>query len=74
MLAIALVIITDFTGQASALETDDIFFLDPSAPPSVLVNTVGSLCNLLNEEVTWQVEQLLGTQDIERYANLHSWQ
>lgn len=47
----------------------DVLELDPSAPPSVLVNTVGSLCNLLNEEVTWQVEQLLGTQDIESIIN-----
>ncbi|XP_066488820.1 centrosomal protein of 70 kDa isoform X1 [Tiliqua scincoides] len=44
----------------------DVLELDPSAPPSVLVNTVGNLCSLLNENVTWQVEQLLGTQDIER--------
>ncbi|XP_042301495.1 centrosomal protein of 70 kDa [Sceloporus undulatus] len=38
--------------------------LDTSTPPSVLVNTVGKLCSLFNENVIWQVEQLLGTQDI----------
>ncbi|XP_070586844.1 centrosomal protein of 70 kDa [Erythrolamprus reginae] len=43
----------------------DLLELDCSAPPSVLVNTVGKLCNLFNENVAWQVEQLLGTQDIE---------
>uniref|UniRef100_A0A0F7ZBJ5 Centrosomal protein of 70 kDa n=1 Tax=Crotalus adamanteus TaxID=8729 RepID=A0A0F7ZBJ5_CROAD len=43
----------------------DLLELDSSAPPSVLVNTVGKLCNLFNENVAWQVEQLLGTQDIE---------
>ncbi|XP_061464979.1 centrosomal protein of 70 kDa isoform X2 [Rhineura floridana] len=39
--------------------------LDTSAPPSVLVNTVGKLCSLLSENVTWKVEQLLGTHDIQ---------
>ncbi|XP_007440647.1 centrosomal protein of 70 kDa [Python bivittatus] len=43
----------------------DLLELDSSAPPSVLVNTVGKLCSLFNENVAWQVEQLLGTQDIE---------
>nr|XP_020635248.1 centrosomal protein of 70 kDa [Pogona vitticeps]XP_020635249.1 centrosomal protein of 70 kDa [Pogona vitticeps] len=43
----------------------DLLGLDTSAPPSVLVNTVGKLCSLFNENVTWQVGQLLGTQDIE---------
>ncbi|KAH0621330.1 hypothetical protein JD844_022487 [Phrynosoma platyrhinos] len=43
----------------------DLLELDTSTPPSVLVNTVGKLCSLFNENVTWQVEQLLGTQDIE---------
>ncbi|KAJ7345849.1 hypothetical protein JRQ81_001799 [Phrynocephalus forsythii] len=43
----------------------DLLELDTSAPPSVLVNTVGKLCSLFNEKVTWQVGQMLGTQDIE---------
>uniref|UniRef100_A0A8C6Y6C6 Centrosomal protein of 70 kDa n=1 Tax=Naja naja TaxID=35670 RepID=A0A8C6Y6C6_NAJNA len=43
----------------------DLLELDSSAPPSVLVNTIEKLCNLFNENVAWQVEQLLGTQDIE---------
>ncbi|KAJ6634005.1 hypothetical protein lerEdw1_014197, partial [Lerista edwardsae] len=47
----------------------DVLELDPSAPPSVLVNTVGNLCSLFNENVTWQVEQVLGTQDIESIIN-----
>ncbi|KAL8183206.1 UNVERIFIED_CONTAM: hypothetical protein K2H54_023152 [Gekko kuhli] len=43
----------------------ELLQLDGSAPPSVLVNTVGKLCSTLNENVTWQIEQLLGTQDIQ---------
>ncbi|XP_019409842.1 PREDICTED: centrosomal protein of 70 kDa isoform X1 [Crocodylus porosus] len=42
----------------------DLLELDSSAPPTVLVDTVGKLCNIINENVTEQVEQLLGTQDI----------
>ncbi|KAL8221203.1 UNVERIFIED_CONTAM: hypothetical protein K2H54_061344 [Gekko kuhli] len=47
------------------LEQQDLLWSDGSAPPSVLVNTVGKLCSTLNENVTWQIEQLLGTQDIQ---------
>ncbi|XP_077176439.1 centrosomal protein of 70 kDa isoform X2 [Paroedura picta] len=47
----------------------DLLELDGSAPPSVLVNTVGKLCSTLNENVTRQVEQLLGTQDIKSIIN-----
>ncbi|XP_053260725.1 centrosomal protein of 70 kDa isoform X4 [Podarcis raffonei] len=43
----------------------DLLELDTSAPPSVLVNRVGKLCSLLNENVSQQVEQLLGTPDIQ---------
>nr|XP_056717394.1 centrosomal protein of 70 kDa [Euleptes europaea] len=43
--------------------------LDGSTSPSALVNTVGKLCSILNENVTWQVEQLLGTQDIQSIVN-----
>ncbi|XP_034985660.2 centrosomal protein of 70 kDa isoform X2 [Zootoca vivipara] len=43
----------------------DLLELDTSAPPSVLVNKVGKLCSLLNENVSQQVEQLLGTPDIQ---------
>ncbi|XP_067329306.1 centrosomal protein of 70 kDa isoform X3 [Anolis sagrei] len=43
----------------------DLLELDASTPPSVLVNTVGKLCSLFNKDVTKQIEQLLGTQDIE---------
>ncbi|NXP04652.1 CEP70 protein, partial [Thinocorus orbignyianus] len=38
--------------------------LDSSAPPTLVVNTVGKLCDIINENVTKQVQQLLGTQDI----------
>ncbi|XP_015284500.1 PREDICTED: centrosomal protein of 70 kDa [Gekko japonicus] len=47
----------------------ELLQLDGSAPPSVLVNTVGKLCSTLNENVTWQVEQLLGTEDIQSIIN-----
>nr|XP_060631344.1 centrosomal protein of 70 kDa isoform X1 [Anolis sagrei ordinatus] len=43
----------------------DLLELDASTPPSVLVNIVGKLCSLFNKDVTKQIEQLLGTQDIE---------
>ncbi|XP_019336086.2 centrosomal protein of 70 kDa isoform X2 [Alligator mississippiensis] len=43
----------------------DLLELDSSAPPTVLVDTVGKLCNIINENVNEQVEQLLGTQDIQ---------
>ncbi|XP_067405688.1 centrosomal protein of 70 kDa isoform X8 [Emydura macquarii macquarii] len=47
----------------------DLLELDHSTPPAVLVNTVGKLCNIINENVTGQVEQLLGTQDIQSIIN-----
>ncbi|XP_054827140.1 centrosomal protein of 70 kDa isoform X2 [Eublepharis macularius] len=47
----------------------DLLELDGSTSPSVLVNTVGKLCSILNKNVTWQVEQLLGTQDIQSIIN-----
>uniref|UniRef100_A0A8C8SQK7 Centrosomal protein of 70 kDa n=1 Tax=Pelusios castaneus TaxID=367368 RepID=A0A8C8SQK7_9SAUR len=47
----------------------DLLELDYSAPPAVLVNTVGKLCHIINENVTGQVEQLLGTQDIQSIIN-----
>uniref|UniRef100_A0A8D0HFV8 Centrosomal protein of 70 kDa n=1 Tax=Sphenodon punctatus TaxID=8508 RepID=A0A8D0HFV8_SPHPU len=47
----------------------DLLELDNCAPPSVLVNTVGKLCNIVKENVTGQVEQLLGTQDIQSIIN-----
>ncbi|KAM4669421.1 centrosomal protein of 70 kDa isoform 2-T2 [Amazona ochrocephala] len=45
----------------------ELLELDSSAPPTVVVNTVGKLCDIINENVTEQVQQLLGTQDIHRY-------
>ncbi|XP_074856957.1 centrosomal protein of 70 kDa isoform X3 [Carettochelys insculpta] len=47
----------------------DLLGLDHSAPPAVLVNTVGKLCNVINENMTQQVEQLLGTEDIQSIIN-----
>ncbi|XP_075789322.1 centrosomal protein of 70 kDa isoform X2 [Pelodiscus sinensis] len=48
----------------------DLLELDHSAPPAVLVNTVGKLCSVINENVTGQVEQLLGTEeDIQSIIN-----
>ncbi|XP_048342841.1 centrosomal protein of 70 kDa isoform X2 [Sphaerodactylus townsendi] len=47
----------------------DLLELDGSAPPSALVNTVGKLCSILNGNVTSQVEQLLGTDDIQSIIN-----
>uniref|UniRef100_A0A8C0GJ78 Centrosomal protein of 70 kDa n=1 Tax=Chelonoidis abingdonii TaxID=106734 RepID=A0A8C0GJ78_CHEAB len=47
----------------------ELLELDHSAPPTVLVNTVGKLCKVINENVTGQVEQLLGTQDIQSIIN-----
>ncbi|NXN17592.1 CEP70 protein, partial [Indicator maculatus] len=44
----------------------ELLELDSSAPPTVVVDTVGKLCNIINENVTKQVQQLLGTQDIHR--------
>ncbi|NWR77631.1 CEP70 protein, partial [Centropus unirufus] len=42
----------------------ELLELDSSAPPTVVVDTVGKLRDLINENVTEQVQQLLGTQDI----------
>nr|XP_009675512.1 PREDICTED: centrosomal protein of 70 kDa isoform X6 [Struthio camelus australis] len=42
----------------------ELLELDSSAPPTVVVDTVGKLCDIINENVTEQVQQLLGTQDI----------
>ncbi|KFV39400.1 Centrosomal protein of 70 kDa, partial [Tyto alba] len=42
----------------------ELLELDTSAPPTVVVDTVGKLCDIINENVTEQVQQLLGTQDI----------
>jgi len=36
----------------------------------VVVDTVGKLCAVINESVTEQVQQLLGTQDIHRFVGL----
>ncbi|NXU47986.1 CEP70 protein, partial [Turnix velox] len=42
----------------------ELLELDSSAPPTVVVDTVGKLCDIVNENVMEQVQQLLGTQDI----------
>ncbi|XP_008933237.1 PREDICTED: centrosomal protein of 70 kDa [Merops nubicus] len=42
----------------------ELLELDSSAPPTVVVDTVGKLCDIINENITNQVQQLLGTQDI----------
>ncbi|KFP31304.1 Centrosomal protein of 70 kDa, partial [Colius striatus] len=42
----------------------ELLQLDSSAPPTVVVDTVGKLCDTINENVTEQVQRLLGTQDI----------
>ncbi|NXE81422.1 CEP70 protein, partial [Cochlearius cochlearius] len=42
----------------------ELLELDSSAPPTVVVDTVGKLCDIINENVTEQVQRLLGTQDI----------
>ncbi|KAM4669422.1 centrosomal protein of 70 kDa isoform 3-T3 [Amazona ochrocephala] len=47
----------------------ELLELDSSAPPTVVVNTVGKLCDIINENVTEQVQQLLGTQDIHSIIN-----
>ncbi|NWI16301.1 CEP70 protein, partial [Crypturellus soui] len=44
----------------------ELLELDTSAPPTVVVDTVGKLCDIINENVTERVQQLLGTQDIHR--------
>ncbi|NXG69004.1 CEP70 protein, partial [Baryphthengus martii] len=47
----------------------ELLELDSSAPPTVVVDTVGKLCDIINENVTRQVQQLLGTQDIHSIIN-----
>ncbi|XP_068877268.1 centrosomal protein of 70 kDa isoform X4 [Aphelocoma coerulescens] len=47
----------------------ELLELDSSAPPSVVVDTVGKLCDIFNKNVTEQVQQLLGTQDIHSIIN-----
>ncbi|XP_065606467.1 centrosomal protein of 70 kDa isoform X2 [Cyrtonyx montezumae] len=42
----------------------EILELDRSVPPTVVVDTVGKLCDIINENVTEQLQRLLGTQDI----------
>ncbi|KAJ7407739.1 Centrosomal protein of 70 kDa [Willisornis vidua] len=47
----------------------ELLELDSSAPPTVVVDTVGKLCDIINKKVTEQVQQLLGTQDIHSIIN-----
>ncbi|KGL72351.1 Centrosomal protein of 70 kDa, partial [Tinamus guttatus] len=47
----------------------ELLELDTSAPPTVVVDTVGKLCDIINENVTERVQQLLGTQDIHSIIN-----
>ncbi|KFQ91689.1 Centrosomal protein of 70 kDa, partial [Nipponia nippon] len=47
----------------------ELLELDSSAPPTVVVDTVGKLCDIINENVTEQVQRLLGTQDIHSIIN-----
>ncbi|NXW43645.1 CEP70 protein, partial [Nyctiprogne leucopyga] len=47
----------------------ELLQLDSSASPTVVVDTVGKLCDIINENVTEQVQQLLGTQDIHSIIN-----
>ncbi|KAK1165792.1 centrosomal protein of 70 kDa isoform X2 [Acipenser oxyrinchus oxyrinchus] len=47
----------------------DLMGLDDSTPPSALVNMVGKLCCSINDGTSQQVQQLLGTQDIESIIN-----
>ncbi|KFQ87105.1 Centrosomal protein of 70 kDa, partial [Phoenicopterus ruber ruber] len=47
----------------------ELLELDSSAPPTVVVDTVGKLCDVINENVTEQVQRLLGTQDIHSIIN-----
>ncbi|NXE56006.1 CEP70 protein, partial [Casuarius casuarius] len=47
----------------------ELLELDNSVPPTVVVDTVGKLCDIINENVTEQVQQLLGTQDIHSIIN-----
>ncbi|NXL85336.1 CEP70 protein, partial [Alectura lathami] len=47
----------------------ELLELDSSVPPTVVVDTVGKLCDTINGNVTEQVQQLLGTQDIHSIIN-----
>ncbi|KAM9380260.1 LOW QUALITY PROTEIN: centrosomal protein of 70 kDa [Phaethornis superciliosus] len=47
----------------------ELLELDSSAPPTVVVDTVGKLCDMINENMTEQVQQLLGTRDIHSIIN-----
>ncbi|XP_072197347.1 centrosomal protein of 70 kDa [Excalfactoria chinensis] len=47
----------------------ELLELDSSAPPTVVVDTVGKLCDIINENVTEQLRRLLGTQDIHSIIN-----
>ncbi|XP_031446549.1 centrosomal protein of 70 kDa isoform X1 [Phasianus colchicus] len=47
----------------------ELLELDNSVPPTVVVDTVGKLCDIINENVTEQLQRLLGTQDIHRIIN-----
>ncbi|XP_063256990.1 centrosomal protein of 70 kDa isoform X2 [Prinia subflava] len=47
----------------------ELLEVDSSAPPTVVVDTVGKLCDIINKNVTEQVQQLLGTQDIHSIIN-----
>ncbi|NXN91393.1 CEP70 protein, partial [Rhinopomastus cyanomelas] len=47
----------------------ELLELESSAPPAVVVDTVGKLCDIINENVTEQVQQLLGTWDIHSIIN-----
>ncbi|KFO71614.1 Centrosomal protein of 70 kDa, partial [Cuculus canorus] len=47
----------------------ELLQLDNSAPPTVVVDTVGKLCDIINENMTEQVQQLLGTQNIRSIIN-----
>ncbi|KAJ7403296.1 centrosomal protein 70 [Pitangus sulphuratus] len=47
----------------------ELLELDSSTPPTVVVDTVGKLCDIINKNVTEQVQQLLGTQDIHSIIN-----
>uniref|UniRef100_G1NI51 Centrosomal protein of 70 kDa n=2 Tax=Meleagris gallopavo TaxID=9103 RepID=G1NI51_MELGA len=47
----------------------ELLELDSSVPPTVVVDTVGKLCDIINENVTEQLQRLLGNQDIHSIIN-----
>uniref|UniRef100_A0A8C9F6R1 Centrosomal protein of 70 kDa n=1 Tax=Pavo cristatus TaxID=9049 RepID=A0A8C9F6R1_PAVCR len=47
----------------------ELLELDSSVPPTAVVDTVGKLCDIINENVTEQLQRLLGTQDIHSIIN-----